>query len=205
MIDSWQATTSGQSELVLVVDDDDSVVREWLPIATEMSIAVRIGMRMSFPLKTNLIVHDNPDRVLYMSVDDDAVFRTPGWEDRYLEIAESHRYAVIWANDLHNKEKSPGGFAITNALARFLKWFAYPRVDNLEVDRVLGDLSQALDIDFYLDDVIIEHMHPVLGKSEIDQTYQEHWSTAETDRLIRKEYWEKHELPALMAKLRELL
>jgi len=198
------------SEVILVADDDDPVAPGWLGTIEAnrragVPVGMRIGMRMSFPMKTNIVVHDNPDRTLYMSVDDDEVFRTPGWEERYLDIAESHKYAVIWANDLHNRERSPCGFAATNALVRFLKWFAYPRVDNLEVDRVLGDLSQALDIAFYLDDVIIEHMHPVLGKSEIDQTYQEHWASAETDRLIRKEYWEKQELPALVAKLRELL
>jgi len=91
MIESWQATTSGQSELVLVADDDDPAVEEWLPVVTGWGIGVRIGMRMGFPVKANLVVHDNPDRLLYMSVDDDEVFRTPGWEERYLEIANSHK------------------------------------------------------------------------------------------------------------------
>jgi len=205
LIKSWWETTSDRSDLVFVVDDDDEAGRLLWRKQADMGVKVRLGLRMSYPMKTNLVVHDNPDRKLYMSVDDDAVFRTSGWEDRYLDIAASHEYAVIWANDLHNREASPGGFAITNALVRGLGWFAYPRVDHLEVDRVLGDLAKALGIAFYLDDVIIEHMHPVLGKSEIDQTYREHWATATTDRLIRNEYWEKRELPALVERLRPLL
>lgn len=205
LIRSWRETTSNRSDLVFVVDDDDEAGKLLWQKQADMGVKVHLGLRMNYPTKANLVVHDNPNRKLYMSVDDDQIFRTAGWEDRYLDIVASHKYAVIWANDLHNKEKSPSGFAVTNALVRCLKWFAYPRVDNLEVDRVLGDISQALGIAFYLDDVIIEHMHPVLGKSEIDQTYQEHWASAETDRLIRKEYWEKHELPVLVARLRELL
>jgi len=70
---------------------------------------------------------------------------------------------------------------------------------------VLGDIAEVAGIAFYLDDVIIEHMHPVVGKAEVDQTYEEHWATAETDRQIRKEFWESRELPALVARLRELM
>lgn len=205
LIKSWWETTSNRSDLVFVADEDDEAGRLLWQRQADLGVKVRIGTRMCVSSKVNLVAYDNPDRKLLLFLGDDVVLRTKSWEDRFLDIAASHKYAMIWANDLHNGERLCVHWALTGALVRFLGWMLYPRLYHLYTDVVVLELAKALGIAFYLDDVIMEHLHPCVKKSEIDQVYLDAWEYIEDDRYVWEHIWQKKELPMLLEKLRPLL
>jgi len=205
LIKSWWETTSDRSDLVLIADDDDEAgILLWEQRA-DLGVAVRLGLRMKMCVKVNLAVYENPNRKLYLFIGDDVIFRTSGWEDRFLDIAHARRYAIIWANDLHNQERMCVHWASTGPLVRFLGWMMYPRLYHLCTDSAILDLANTLGIGFYLPDVIMEHMHVVVGKSELDQTYLDAYAYSEDDRFVWEHLWRAKELPVLAEKLRPLL
>ena len=63
----------------------------------------------------------------------------------------------------------------------------WPGLNNFKTDTYLRDLVEPLGLQFYRDDIIIEHMHVHVGKAEMDDNYR--WSyCAEEQSLGNMEY-----------------
>src|SRR5678816_3733039 len=60
---------------------------------------------------------------------------------------------------------------MTSDIPRALGYMCPPEFDHLCVDVVWNDWGKTLDRIKYLDDVIIEHMHYLAGKSQMDSGY----------------------------------
>jgi hypothetical protein len=113
---------------------------------------------------------------------DDHRPRTAGWDVRYVEAltALSGRcrdrsrpgLGLVYGNDLLQGENLPTQVAMTTniptVLNRMVPWeLAHLYTDTywLELGKKLGKIS-------YLDDVVIEHMHPGAGKAAVDAGYE---------------------------------
>ena len=65
---------------------------------------------------------------------------------------------------------------------------APPILKHLYLDNFWLDLGNAIDSIHYFDNVVIEHMHPLLEKSSADNTYFESWATVDHDKAMYEKY-----------------
>jgi len=102
---------------------------------------------------------------------DDVLFRTFGW-DRMIENALAEP-GIAYGNDLVHAAGHPTAIFMSSLIAKALGWLALPYSRHLWVDdawKLLGERTGTLR---YVPETLFEHMHPVVHKAEMDQTYHE--------------------------------
>lgn len=102
---------------------------------------------------------------------DDHRPRTPGWDVRLLEALEELGTGFAYGNDLLQGEAMPTAIAMTSDIVRALGYMAPPALGHLNVDIAWLEWGRRLDRIRYLEDVVIEHLHPANGKAELDEGY----------------------------------
>jgi len=100
---------------------------------------------------------------------DDHRPRTPRWDTRLMEAAGD---GIAYGNDLNMGRKLPTAVVINADIVRALDRVAPPELAHLYVDNYWLELGRALGQLTYLDDVVIEHMHPSIGKGPDDEQYR---------------------------------
>jgi hypothetical protein len=103
---------------------------------------------------------------------DDHRPRTKGWDQRYLDALREMGTGIVYGNDLLQGGRIPTQVAMTSDIVRALGYMAPPTLRHLYVDNFWKDLGTAADCIRYLPDVIVEHMHPVAGKAQWDESYK---------------------------------
>jgi hypothetical protein len=103
---------------------------------------------------------------------DDHRPRSTGWDQRFCECLSSGP-RIVYGNDLLQGEKMPTAVAMTSDVVTALGYFAPPTMQHLCVDLVWLELGRAIDRITYLPDVIVEHVHPALGKAPMDAGYED--------------------------------
>jgi len=103
---------------------------------------------------------------------DDHRPRTHGWDKSYLRSLREMRYGYVYGNDLLMGERIPTQVAISSSIIRALGFFAPPGFTHLNVDLTWKDMGEALGKLRYLEEVVVEHMHPAVGKAVNDSGYQ---------------------------------
>jgi hypothetical protein len=80
-----------------------------------------------------------------------------------------------------------------------------PNMKHLYLDNFWKKLGEDLGALTYLEDVIVEHMHPVAGKAEWDEGYREvnAQEVYSADALAYKNYIESEGYQVLLKKLRK--
>lgn len=161
-------TASAGVNLVLAVDDDDhSYDGMELPSWAEM---IR-GPRADVAGWTNRIAVDRADGWdLLVSMGDDHEPQTPGW-DVMFHAALHGRPGVAYGNDLWQRERWPTAAAVSSQVVAALGYMAPPGPAHLYIDCFWRRLGEDLGCLEYLDDVIIEHLHPHAGKAAWDASY----------------------------------
>jgi hypothetical protein len=100
---------------------------------------------------------------------DDHRPRSPRWDTRLMEAAGD---GIAYGNDLNMGRKLPTAVVISAGIVRALGRMAPPELAHLYVDNYWLELGRALGQLTYLDDVVIEHMHPSIGKGPDDEQYR---------------------------------
>lgn len=102
---------------------------------------------------------------------DDHLPRTGGWDGRVLDALDSLEPRIVYGNDLLQGAALPTAVFMQSRMIQALGWMAPPVLRHLYVDNFWKELGEALVGLRYLDDVVIEHLHPVLSKAEWDEGY----------------------------------
>jgi hypothetical protein len=103
---------------------------------------------------------------------DDHLPRTEGWAGRYLEALREMGTGIVYGDDGLQGEKLPTQWAMTSDIVRALGRMVPAPVDHLYCDNAIRDLGEAAGCLRYLPDVLIEHMHPLAGKAQVDNGYR---------------------------------
>jgi hypothetical protein len=169
-------------EVWVGLDDDD---RSEYGIACDPAFAAGADVyvmrkpRRSLSSWTNLLAQlclshrDNPPGYL-MSIGDDHMVRTDGWDKALIEaIAEQDGPGFAYGNDLFQGGNLPTAWMVHADVVRVLGWMMLPTCEHMYVDNAIRDLGLAADRLAYLPSVIIEHVHPNAGKAEHDDSYRE--------------------------------
>jgi hypothetical protein len=162
---------------VFAVDSDDPTGREYQEVVRLGIGSVIIGDHTSMVDALNkraagfaeLEDELRPKVIAFMG--DDHRPRTKGWDRAYLD-ALADRPGIVYGNDLIQEWRLPTQCAMSTELIRALGHMAPPVLTHLYVDNYWRDLGRATDCLTYLPDVVIEHVHPVAGKAQMDEGYR---------------------------------
>lgn len=128
------------------------------------------------------------------------------WDERFRECL-SGGPGIVYGNDLLQGEAMPTAVAMTSDIVRTLGFMAPDCLVHLCLDLVWLDYGRGMGRITYLDDVIIEHLHPAAGKAEVDQGYEEANSAEQvsSDSAAYYEYRDGGGLAGDLDKLRKLV
>lgn len=167
------------TSVVLAVDRDDPELDRYLrlqfvgfgPEVTTVTLAAEeTGDLVKATNTVSMrIARENPDSII-ANFGDDHIARTPGWDRRVREaLAEP---GIAYGDDLIHGEHLPTAPFISASIVNALGWYALPTCHHLYIDDVWRELGQRTGCLRYLSDVVIEHMHPAVGKAEPDDGYE---------------------------------
>jgi hypothetical protein len=172
LIDAWQATTAGVAELLVAVDDDDPELNGYMAPSARAKIVLGPRERMG-PTLNRLAVERAPSRFAVGFMGDDHRPRTEGWDVRMVEALREMGTGIAYGNDLLQREALPTAVFMTSDIIQTLGYMHPPGLVHLFLDNYWLGLGQALGRIRYLDDVVIEHVHPLAKTAEWDEGYRE--------------------------------
>jgi hypothetical protein len=180
MAQAFGDTCTGDTRLVFAVDDDDPEGHEYIRHAVESGSRTLAGVRFDAAgtmvqalNKAAVAVVDGavqPFAIAFMG--DDHRPRTVGWDTAYLAALRRLGSGMVYGNDLVRGEYLPTQVAMTADIVRTLGWMAPPVLRHMYVDNFWRDLGIHAGCIRYLDDVVVEHLHPIAGTAELDAGYE---------------------------------
>lgn len=117
-----------------------------------------------------LVVTQRPRHIGFMG--DDHRPRTRGWARMYREALDGLGTGVVSCPDGYRPDDLPTQWMMTADIVEALDGRMVPApVEHLYCDDAIRELGKAAGCYRYLDDCLIEHVHPVAGKTETDEQY----------------------------------
>lgn len=178
LLDSVVETSTDlrRMEVVLYVDEDDQESRKISHSKLRLfKIVGKPGETMG---SMNHDCYEASHGRHLMLINDDAVFRTPGWDTRILETADRFPDGItlIYGDDLDQGEAVPTFPIVSRIVCELLGELCPRGYRNLHIESHLLDIFKQLarlghNRICYLHDVVFEHMHPSVGKAAVDSTY----------------------------------
>lgn len=165
------------TRLVLAVDLDDPDLDRYRQAVADaadgrITVAAVAGGRMSAALnETAVAVAADPAVEAVGFMGDDHRPRTPGWDVAYLAALRELRAGIVYGDDGLQHEALPTQCAMSASIVRTLGWMCPPVLRHLWIDNFWLDLGTRAGCLRYLPDVLVEHMHPYVGKAEMDEGY----------------------------------
>jgi hypothetical protein len=115
------------------------------------------------------IVDEDPGAIVG-NLGDDHRPRTSGWDARIAAALEQP--GVAYGDDLIHGERLPSAPFVSGSIVAALGWYFLPQLEHMYVDDAWRELAAAAGVLRYLPDVVIEHMHPDVGKGDWDDLYR---------------------------------
>lgn len=233
MVETFAQTCTADTKLVFVLDDDDpelflykrEAVAIWeegrrFPLELHYHYPRRDGQGMVAALNAAARFecitavgtgecrdercpeppHWAPSAIGFMG--DDHRPRTPGWDARYLSSLRAGNL-FVYGNDLLQEGKMPTQIAMRAAVVQRLGYIAPVGFQHLCIDLVWKDWGDGLGRIEYLEDVIVEHMHPACGKAQLDEGYERVNNSVVVENDSRWYYaWKETRLAGELEKLR---
>jgi len=169
-MDAWGATTVRDTRLLVLVDDDDSKLDDYLAIP---NIDIQVGPRLRIGGTLNVVAPEIAKisrNIGFMG--DDHLPRTKGWDEAFINELDKLEVGVVYGNDLAHGVGLATSVAMTSNIVNTLGYICVPGSIHLFLDNFWMELGRGTNIT-YFNDVIIEHVHPHFQKALSDNTYTE--------------------------------
>ncbi|MEU1071918.1 MULTISPECIES: hypothetical protein [unclassified Streptomyces] len=210
IMDAWDATAA-TADLLFAVDTDDPQLAGYEAQAEALKSDGRVQFvfgereRLVGTLNRQAVTAASAYRFLGFMGDDHRP-RTARWDARIRECLCGGP-GIVYGNDLLQGELMPTAVAMTSDIVTTLGYMAPPQFVHLCVDLVWKDWGVGMGRITYLDDMVIEHLHPAASKAEMDQGYEECNSPEQvsSDSAAYIDYRDNGGLEADLAKLRKLV
>ena len=205
---SWMATATGSSQLLFVVDDDDPQLGTYEnQMAWMLNAQLLVGPRLRMVGSLNAAATSQGLQHKYVGfLGDDHRPRSISWDQRFMDVLAQSPASIAYGNDLLQGEKMATAVAMTSDIVATLGYMVPPCLTHLCADLIWVEIGKALGTLTYLDNVILEHMHPANGKALNDAGYKE-VNSGEMIKADSEAYYEymASDFHLDVAKLRELL
>lgn len=185
LYESLKATTYGQWEMIVHLDDDDPLAFDY---AERIEIKYLMAPRMLLSDYWNHCYEASQGGIVQHS-GDDIVFRTRGWDWKVEDAMPDDGIGFVHGNDLSPNTHLIGthGF-VTRRWCDTLGYLCPPYFSSDYNDLWLTEVANDLGRRFHLTDVITEHLHPAFDKAEWDQTHQDRVERHKSDNV--EQLWE---------------
>lgn len=179
VVRAWEETDAFRhADLLFAYDRDDPKFTGYLSALDRLplyAVAYRLNKWKPLVPKLNEVAAYYGRVSSYFAIGfagDDHLPRTHGWAARYLEKLIEMGTGVVSCPDGYRPDKLPTQWAMTADIVRALGRMVPAPVEHLYCDNAVQDLAEAAGCYAYLDDVLIEHMHPLAGKTKFDDQYR---------------------------------
>jgi hypothetical protein len=166
---------SAASDFLFIIDANDPEHDQYhFEVGAELCMTIENQTRgMAYPINkaANAIAKQNKYD-FFAFLGDDHRPRTAEW-DLQLMAAMQRQPSMAYGNDLLQGKRLPTMIVMTSDIVKALGGMVPPNMKHLYLDNFWKKLGEDLGALTYLDDVIVEHMHPVAGKAEWDEGYKE--------------------------------
>lgn len=165
---SWVSTTEGKSDVLVLIDEDDTTYDN---ILSQYPFIYKKGKGGTVLELLNKHALENCKKYKYLSfIEDDCNFNTQGWETIFInKLNEIGDYGVVWGNDLINKDHLVGIPFLDSKIVEVLGYMSPPNIKFLWVDYFWKKVGEDLGTLHYFSDVIVEHRHYSTGKRQRDE------------------------------------
>lgn len=173
MLKSFYDTRSYDTEICIAISKDDPRFEEY---QVDENIIV-CDSRYTVDKINFIATKIHPGVEYYGIIDDDQIFRTKGWDTRFIEEIEAHGgWGLACGDDKFtkdwHKEKHPNGCVVSGNFVKLFGYMVYPLFRHTGVDHWQADLFGFAQCLYYCPDVVIEHMHANVGKAPMDDNYK---------------------------------
>jgi len=211
LIEEWDDTT-GTADLLIAVDNDDPMLEAYQTLDLDVRsipgiLSFYYGPRKRIGPTLNQLAVENCSEYMALGfMGDDHRPRTVNWDMLYMHELMEMGTGIVYGNDLLQGENIPTQVAMTSDIVRAMGYMVPPKCIHLFFDNMWKVLGTELDRLVYLPEVIVEHMHPINGKSDVDSGYIEVNSPATYAHDQREfELWMKGEKDAAVQAIREIM
>jgi hypothetical protein len=200
--------TGAEADLYIVIDNDDPKWNEYaksenykkLPADNKTGGCAK-SLNTGAVLLLDITKYPLYDYFVFMG--DDHLPRTPSWDKAFIQ-ALGQNTGIVYGNDLLQGANLPTAYGMSRDLVNELRGMTFPGCIHLFFDNFVKQLGLDLEYLKYLPDVIIEHMHPLAGKTEMDEGYERVNATKifDQDLLTLQKYLSDMEYAELVRKFR---
>jgi hypothetical protein len=170
---SYKEITEGLSDIHLLHDEDECHI--YHPIAEQYPKIINYCIPTGISLMQKINVHalDIASKYKYVGfVGDDIVFKTP-FEKTFIEHLSSVDYGMAYGDDMvWGQALATHPFITSNAITA-VGFFGCPAVEHNYFDNYWQAIFSSLDKIVYLPEILMEHVHPIVGKEVADNIYKE--------------------------------
>lgn len=169
LIESWKQTTTGNSDFVLGIDEND---KHHYPNFEDIIVDVNTE-QLTVIKKINYLSKKYLHNYEFIQfVGDDCVFKTNNWETKYLEASKNMQNVIFYPNDTIQGKKLCTHPLISTNIIKKLGFMGPPCLTHMYVDNFWMNLGNYLGCLKYFEDIILEHKHPAKG-FESDSLYKQ--------------------------------
>lgn len=167
------AAGNPDTEIIVAVDNDDLAAYAGVIPAPNLVAVNHDGSGMAGALNRAVEYAASFYEVGIIGfMGDDHRVRTEDW-DRIVEQANAEMGGgIVYGNDLIHGERLPSAVFMDARIVLALGWMALPGAKHLYLDDTWRELGAAMGRLKYLPDMVIEHLHPTVGKAEWDDNYR---------------------------------
>jgi hypothetical protein len=185
--DSYIKTSRGRSVVIVAVDEDDHNYDDYLK---NFDFIVE-RMPPNLPLITlNMLANKYCKKYNYLCYfEDDMVFSSTDWEDRFINKLETlGKNGIVFGDDLVNHDYIVGTPFLNSSIVERLGYMCPPELTAVFCDHFWKQLGVHCNSLYYFPDIIIEHRHYITGKRSKDQISEKMDSRGPLDMLVYNTY-----------------
>lgn len=205
--------TQARADLWIIIDESEWHRKAYEEAAQEYDFGLLAvdnnssGMAKPLNMAAEILMDDETyDRYEYFGfMGDDHVPRTPFWDYSLTLALPYNRAGIVYGNDLLQGGNLPTACIMTRSIVDALGGMVQPKAKHLYLDNFWKQLGTDLGSLHYRAEIIIEHMHPVARKANMDEDYARVNSQDmyEHDRQVYEEFINSKEYADLVAILKK--
>lgn len=175
IVQQWYATGAfGVADLCFIVDADDPQLESYLDAMADhpqVQRFVALEWQPLVPKLNRVAVQAAKDYPVVAFMGDDHLPRTQLWAHQLVKEGLIHRPSIVYGQDGHQDEGLPTWWSMSSDVIKALGAMVPSPVQHLFCDNTVKVVGEQAGILRYLESVLIEHMHPAVGKAPTDEQY----------------------------------